>query len=91
MDKSVNESWIILQERSSEAVTFWNRTFDEYANGFGDMTGNHWLGLETLYSLLLVGYKLRLKMEIGGERCYNSSNSDYYVGEWDFEVVFMMV
>lgn len=91
MDKAQNDSWMILQERSSDAVPFWNRTFEEYSNGFGDPSGDHWLGLSKIASMVQVGYKLRLKMEIRGERCLNTSKSDYYVGEWNFWVSFYRI
>lgn len=90
MDKSHNQAWMILQERSSGAVVFWNRTFEEYSNGFGNLTGDHWLGLAKISNMIVIGYKLRLKIEIKGERCLKTSNStsEYYVGEWSFSVSF---
>ena len=33
----------ILQRRLNSDISF-NRTFEEYENGFGDINGNHWIG-----------------------------------------------
>ncbi|CAG2240823.1 unnamed protein product [Mytilus edulis] len=35
--------WIVIQRRSNWKVKF-ERTWNEYENGFGDVAGEHWLG-----------------------------------------------
>uniref|UniRef100_A0A182S2N3 Fibrinogen C-terminal domain-containing protein n=1 Tax=Anopheles funestus TaxID=62324 RepID=A0A182S2N3_ANOFN len=44
-------SWIVFQRRFDGSVDFY-RNWTEYKNGFGDLRGEHWLGLEKLYSIL---------------------------------------
>ncbi|TKR83005.1 hypothetical protein L596_016663 [Steinernema carpocapsae] len=36
------KGWTIMQRRT-DATSFWNRTFDDYANGFGNLGSSHWL------------------------------------------------
>lgn len=79
---------MVIQERSSNSVTFWNRTFDEYAVGFGDPNHDHWLGLEHVQELIRAGYTFRLRMEVKGDRCTRSRNVETYSGDWDFDVSF---
>ena len=55
-EKSNARTYIL--ERRSDAVNF-NRNFSEYQAGFGDLDGNHWLGLD----------KVRLRdLQLGSRR-----------------------
>lgn len=42
--------WTVLQKRSGPAVSF-HRNWAEYKNGFGDVTKDHWLGLQKAFSV----------------------------------------
>ena len=44
------DGWIIIQRRVDASVSF-ERSWDEYAAGFGDVDGNYWLGLEAIHDL----------------------------------------
>ena len=44
------DGWIIIQRRVDASVSF-ERSWDEYAAGFGDVDGNFWLGLEAIHNL----------------------------------------
>ena len=44
------DGWIIIQRRVDCSVSF-ERSWDEYAAGFGDVDGNFWLGLEAIHNL----------------------------------------
>ncbi|XP_022111527.1 ficolin-1-like [Acanthaster planci] len=46
--------YIVFQRRINGSVSF-NRTWQEYAEGFGDLTGEFWLGNEKLYDLTRTG------------------------------------
>jgi hypothetical protein len=84
MDQS--GAWMVMQKRSSDSLRFWDRTFSEYSQGFGDPSNDHWLGLKHVRSLIDAGHKLKLKMEIAGNRCDPDEEIDYYSGTWSFEV-----
>lgn len=40
----------VIQRRQDDTVSF-SRNFQEYKDGFGDLTGNFWLGLDKIASL----------------------------------------
>ncbi|ALC40383.1 maker624 [Drosophila busckii] len=46
--KFAGEGWTVIQRRVDGSVNF-NRTWEEYRNGFGDLRGEFWLGLERLH------------------------------------------
>ena len=43
--------WTVIQQRMDGSVAF-NRTWQDYRNGFGDPNGNYWLGLEKIRRLV---------------------------------------
>merc|ERR1719309_1253541 len=45
-----NGGWMVLQRRFDGSVDF-DRTFNEYSEGFGDLSGEYWLGLNTMSQL----------------------------------------
>uniref|UniRef100_A0A182QZX8 Fibrinogen C-terminal domain-containing protein n=1 Tax=Anopheles farauti TaxID=69004 RepID=A0A182QZX8_9DIPT len=45
-------NWTVFLRRINGSVNF-NRTWREYEIGFGDLNGEHWLGLEKLHQILL--------------------------------------
>ena len=44
------DGWIIIQRRVDASVSF-EKSWDEYAAGFGDVDGNFWLGLEAIHEI----------------------------------------
>ncbi|KAL8212562.1 UNVERIFIED_CONTAM: hypothetical protein K2H54_050743 [Gekko kuhli] len=55
--------WTVIQRRQDGAVDF-NRTWQEYRQGFGSLQGEHWLGNEHLHSLTRLGqHILRIELE----------------------------
>ncbi|XP_069499452.1 uncharacterized protein [Ambystoma mexicanum] len=55
--------WTVFQRRQDGSVDF-NRTWQEYKHGFGNLQGEHWLGNENLHGLTRVGqHALRIELE----------------------------
>ena len=43
--------WFIIQRRVDDSVSF-ERCWNEYVDGFGDVDGNFWLGLDAIHNLI---------------------------------------
>ncbi|CAH1224818.1 ANGPTL1 [Branchiostoma lanceolatum] len=55
--------WTVIQRRQDGSVPFWNRTWEEYKQGFGDVNGEYWLGNENIHLLTTQkSYTLRIDM-----------------------------
>ncbi|KAG8539131.1 hypothetical protein GDO81_021367 [Engystomops pustulosus] len=55
--------WTVFQRRQDGSVDF-NRTWQDYRQGFGSLQGEHWLGNEHLHSLTRLGqHTLRIELE----------------------------
>lgn len=55
--------WTVIQRRQDGSVNFF-RTWEQYKQGFGNLDGEYWLGLEHLYWLTKQGqYRLRVALE----------------------------
>ncbi|XP_035684441.1 tenascin-X-like [Branchiostoma floridae] len=66
--------WIVFQRRQDGSVDFWRR-WREYRAGFGENTGEFWLGNENIHRLSHQGdYQLRIDLADGTDAVY---------GEWD--------
>ena len=62
--------WIIIQRRTNGAVDFY-RDWEEYKNGFGDLTGDFWLGNEHIHEITSSGpYELRVELIYQGKSAY---------------------
>uniref|UniRef100_A0A4W4G084 Fibrinogen C-terminal domain-containing protein n=1 Tax=Electrophorus electricus TaxID=8005 RepID=A0A4W4G084_ELEEL len=58
-----DKRWTVIQRRMDGSVNFY-RAWDAYKNGFGDMNGEYWLGLENIYQITWSQrYMLRVEME----------------------------
>ncbi|XP_040917837.1 angiopoietin-related protein 6 isoform X2 [Toxotes jaculatrix] len=59
----VQGGWTVIQRRQDGSVNFF-RTWEQYKQGFGNLDGEYWLGLEHLYWLTKQAqYKLRVALE----------------------------
>ncbi|XP_063775542.1 fibrinogen-like protein 1 [Pseudophryne corroboree] len=55
--------WTVIQRRQDGAVNF-NRTWNEYKEGFGNVNGEFWLGNENIHRMTRGGgYSLRIDLE----------------------------
>ena len=55
--------WTVIQKRYDGSVNFYNE-WNDYENGFGSLSGEHWLGLEKLHRLTRDGdWILRVELE----------------------------
>ena len=57
------KGWIVFQRRIDGTVDF-NRSWTDYKNGFGDLNGNCWLGLENLQQLAAPGKGATLRIDL---------------------------
>ncbi len=53
----------MFQRRVDGSVDFW-LGWDEYKNGFGDLSHEHWLGLEQIYAITNNGKTYELRMDL---------------------------
>ncbi|XP_063043553.1 microfibril-associated glycoprotein 4-like [Engraulis encrasicolus] len=61
--KEDGEGWTVFQRRQDGTVNFY-RPWQEYKEGFGNPSGEYWLGLENLHILTSKkNYELRVDME----------------------------
>ncbi|MEQ2239760.1 hypothetical protein ILYODFUR_007825 [Ilyodon furcidens] len=55
--------WTLIQNRQDGSVDF-NKTWQEYREGFGSLQGEHWLGNAALHALTSTGqHQLRIELE----------------------------
>ena len=79
------DKFIVIQRRRSPFDLSFNRTWNDYKNGFGDVSGEFWIGLEKLYRITnqpYVKYSIRFEMKLkAGASYYYESNDFYIAGE----------
>ena len=56
--------WTVVQKRMDGSVDF-NRTWDDYKHGFGNMVGEFWLGLDKINRLTRNKTKNKLRVDLG--------------------------
>ncbi|XP_056433813.1 angiopoietin-related protein 6 [Gadus chalcogrammus] len=82
---SAQGGWTVIQRRQDGSVNFF-RTWEQYKQGFGNLDGEYWLGLEHLYWLTKqTHYKLRVALEDWqGRQVYAEYDSFYIEPESDW-------
>ncbi|KAM8794992.1 angiopoietin-related protein 4 [Eudromia elegans] len=62
-DMTAEGGWTVIQRRKDGSVDF-DQLWDAYKNGFGDLRGDFWLGLEKIHHLVQEGrYNLLIELE----------------------------
>ncbi|KAM4884233.1 angiopoietin-related protein 4 [Sylvia borin] len=62
-DMTAEGGWTVVQRRTDGSVDF-DQLWDAYKNGFGDLHGDFWLGLEKIHHLVQEGkYNLLIELE----------------------------
>ncbi|XP_061486484.1 LOW QUALITY PROTEIN: angiopoietin-related protein 3 [Rhineura floridana] len=62
-EMKTESSWTFIQSRSDGSIDF-NQTWETYINGFGNLSGEFWLGLQKIYSIVnQANYILRIELE----------------------------
>uniref|UniRef100_A0AC35U5T8 Fibrinogen C-terminal domain-containing protein n=1 Tax=Rhabditophanes sp. KR3021 TaxID=114890 RepID=A0AC35U5T8_9BILA len=82
--------WIVIQKRDDGTTSFYDKTWQEYKDGFGDLSGNYnfWLGNHAVSALTGSIGPFKLRVEINGDR--NGTNTDKTVswnGSFDFRLM----
>ncbi|CAN0247416.1 unnamed protein product [Lampetra planeri] len=74
--------WTVIQRRHDGSVNFF-RNWDAYKQGFGNIDGEHWLGLDSVHALTSAGdYKLLVVLEDWqGRRVFAEYGSVRVAGE----------
>ncbi|XP_035826638.1 techylectin-5B [Aplysia californica] len=76
-----NGGWIVVQRRTSADVDFF-RGWVDYKNGFGDLSGNFWFGLEKIHQLTKKErYELRVDFTYKGTNYYAIYKNFLLLGE----------
>ena len=69
--------WTVFQRRSDGSVDFY-RNWNDYVNGFGDIKGEFWLGLEKIYRLTASAARSTLRVDLenySGRKAYAKYSS----------------
>ena len=62
--------WTVFQKRQDGSVDFY-RGWDDYKRGFGNLTGEFWLGLDKIHRLTVSSSnKLRVDLELNNETAF---------------------
>uniref|UniRef100_A0A0N5A0E6 Fibrinogen C-terminal domain-containing protein n=1 Tax=Parastrongyloides trichosuri TaxID=131310 RepID=A0A0N5A0E6_PARTI len=90
-DMNVNGGgWVRIQDREDgDSMVFWNKSWNDYKNGFGLKEHNFWLGNE-LISLFTNSFKkVQLLIQLRGDRLDSNpqSEANYWEGTFTFNLL----
>ncbi|XP_066154881.1 protein scabrous [Euwallacea fornicatus] len=77
-----NEGWTTVQRRHDGSLNF-NRNWNEYSNGFGSATGEHWMGNRNLHHLTRDNCSmLRINMKDIYGKYWEASYEHFFIGDY---------
>ncbi|XP_011189961.2 fibrinogen C domain-containing protein 1-like [Zeugodacus cucurbitae] len=72
--------WLVIQRRQSGSVRFY-RCWNDYKKGFGDLTGNYWIGLEKLHALTSsCEQELYIQLQRRSGEKYHAKYAEFLIG-----------
>ncbi|XP_072042671.1 fibrinogen-like protein A [Amphiura filiformis] len=75
------EGWTVIQRREDGSINF-NRSWDDYSNGFGNVNSEHWLGNDNIHHITAQGnYQLRVELEDWDRNVAAATYDKFRVGE----------
>lgn len=78
------DGWTTIQKRYDGSVNF-NRNWNEYSNGFGSATGEHWLGNRNIHYLTKTNCtKLQINMKDIYGKYWQANYDDFRVADYSF-------
>ncbi|XP_023029882.1 scabrous [Leptinotarsa decemlineata] len=76
------DGWTTIQKRSDGSINF-NRNWNEYSNGFGSATGEHWLGNRNLHLLTKLNCsQLQINMKDIYGQYWQANYADFRVADY---------
>ncbi|XP_072030139.1 fibrinogen C domain-containing protein 1-like, partial [Amphiura filiformis] len=80
--KTDDAGWTVFQKRINGSVDFY-RDWVQYKNGFGDLDGEFWLGLDKLNRLTStrVSWQLKVELEDFEENIAYALYDDFHIGD----------
>ena len=75
--------WVVIQRRMSNTVDF-NRNWNNYTQGFGDLESNFWLGLDKIHLLCNEGQQCEFRVDLyydgpfSSNQVHQNSNHTYF-------------
>ncbi|CAH1776492.1 unnamed protein product [Owenia fusiformis] len=75
-----DNGWSVIQRRIDGTVSFYDKIWDEYKNGFGDLNGEFWLGNEKIHELVTLNdYKIRFDLHHPNGTWYYSIHENFRI------------
>ena len=75
-----NGGWTYLQRRYDGSLSF-DWTYQEYVDGFGDVSGEFWLGLDKIYLFSSSVVSVQLDLSIDSGVCKTATYSAFSLGD----------
>ncbi|CAH1791561.1 unnamed protein product [Owenia fusiformis] len=72
--------WTVIQRRYDGSAPFYNKTWNEYKNGFGDPNNEHWLGNNNIHVLTTsASYEIKFDLMTPNNTWYDATYSHFSI------------